>query len=85
MVVLVEEPPLPPEEVEVEEPVDELSISMSMSILPLDPVVPEEPLVEVEVVVDRLTLPPLLPPKKPPKNPPPKPPPKPPEPPMMIG
>jgi hypothetical protein len=74
------EPPLvevelPPLLVEVLDPVEELSLSMSISMPPVP-----------EVVVDTTTLPPLLlpPPKKPPKKPPPKPPPHPPEPPIML-
>jgi hypothetical protein len=62
---------LPP--VEVELPVLELSISITMPLVPP----------EVVVVVDTLTLPPLLPPTKPPKKPPELP--KPPEPPITIG
>ena len=73
----VELPPveveLPPVEVEVELPVLELSISITMPLVPP----------EVVVVVDTLTLPPLLPPTKPPKKPPELP--KPPEPPITIG
>lgn len=89
VVVDVDEPPLPPELVEVDEPVVELSISISIlmpEVLPVVPLLLDEPEVDVLVVVDRLTLPPplLLPPKKPPKKPL-EPPPKPPEPPMTIG
>lgn len=87
--VEVDEPPLPPELVEVDEPVVELSISISMlmpDVVPLVPDVLDEP--DVVVVVDRSMLaepPPPLPPKNPPKKPPPKPPPKPPDPPITTA